>query len=73
LAPIIVNYRRNQPRIGPNDSKEIEFLGPTGRPVHMQRFPDGIGGNEIQQKQAPDYFPEAGAVKRSVPAPSTTS
>ncbi|MGN6379092.1 MAG: non-homologous end-joining DNA ligase [Gaiellales bacterium] len=28
-----------------------------GRPVHMQRFPDGIGGVEIQQKQAPDYFP----------------
>lgn len=28
-----------------------------GRPVHMQRFPDGIRGNEIQQKQAPDYFP----------------
>ena len=29
-----------------------------GRPVHMQRFPDGIEGEEIQQKQAPDYFPE---------------
>ncbi len=29
-----------------------------GRPVHMQRFPDGIDGEEIQQKQAPDYFPE---------------
>lgn len=28
-----------------------------GRPVHMQRFPDGIEGPEIQQKQAPDYFP----------------
>jgi bifunctional non-homologous end joining protein LigD len=28
-----------------------------GRPVHMQRFPDGIEGEEIQQKQAPDYFP----------------
>lgn len=27
------------------------------RPVHMQRFPDGIDGEEIQQKQAPDYFP----------------
>jgi bifunctional non-homologous end joining protein LigD len=23
------------------------------RPVHMQRFPDGIEGEEIQQKQAP--------------------
>jgi bifunctional non-homologous end joining protein LigD len=29
-----------------------------GRPVHMQRFPDGIRGPVIQQKQAPDYFPE---------------
>jgi bifunctional non-homologous end joining protein LigD len=29
-----------------------------GRPVHMQRFPEGIEGEEIQQKQAPDYFPE---------------
>src|SRR5262249_23236566 len=28
-----------------------------GRPVHMQRFRDGIEGPEIQQKQAPDYFP----------------
>jgi bifunctional non-homologous end joining protein LigD len=25
--------------------------------VHMQRFPDGIEGREIQQKQAPAYFP----------------
>jgi bifunctional non-homologous end joining protein LigD len=29
-----------------------------GRPVHMQRYPDGIEGEEIQQKQAPDYFPD---------------
>jgi bifunctional non-homologous end joining protein LigD len=29
-----------------------------GRPVHMQRFPDGIEGPEIQQKRAPDHFPE---------------
>jgi bifunctional non-homologous end joining protein LigD len=28
-----------------------------GRPVHMQRFPDGIGSPPIQQKQVPDYFP----------------
>jgi hypothetical protein len=26
----------------------------------MQRFPDGIEGREIQQKQAPAYFPEVG-------------
>jgi bifunctional non-homologous end joining protein LigD len=29
-----------------------------GRPVHMQRFPDGIDGPLIQQKQAPEHFPE---------------
>ena len=29
-----------------------------GRPVHMQRFPDGIGRPPIQQKQVPDYFPD---------------
>jgi bifunctional non-homologous end joining protein LigD len=34
-----------------------------GRPVHMQRYPDGIEGHEIQQKQAPDYFP--GFVERA--------
>jgi bifunctional non-homologous end joining protein LigD len=28
------------------------------RPVHMQRFPDGIDGEEIQQKQVPGYFPD---------------
>jgi bifunctional non-homologous end joining protein LigD len=34
-----------------------------GRPVHMQRFPEGIGGEQIQQKQAPDHFP--GFVRRA--------
>jgi DNA ligase D-like protein (predicted polymerase) len=29
-----------------------------GRPVHMQRFPDGIEGEEIQQRLAADYFPD---------------
>jgi bifunctional non-homologous end joining protein LigD len=29
-----------------------------GRPLHLQRFPDGIEGEEIQQKRVPDYFPE---------------
>lgn len=28
-----------------------------GRPLHMQRFPDGIGGVEIQQKRIPASFP----------------
>jgi bifunctional non-homologous end joining protein LigD len=34
-----------------------------GRPVHMQRYPQGIDGVAIQQKQAPDYFP--GFVRRA--------
>lgn len=28
------------------------------RPVTMHRFPDGIGGKDFFQKQAPDYFPD---------------
>lgn len=28
------------------------------RPLHLQRFPDGIEHEEIHQKQAPDYFPD---------------
>src|SRR5260370_36209694 len=27
------------------------------RPLHMNRFPDGIGGIAIQQKRGPDSFP----------------
>lgn len=29
-----------------------------GRPLVMQRFPDGIDGDGFIQKQAPDYFPD---------------
>ena len=29
-----------------------------GRPLHMNRFPDGIGGIAIQQKRVPDSFPQ---------------
>jgi bifunctional non-homologous end joining protein LigD len=29
-----------------------------GRPVHMNRFPNGIDGIAIQQKRVPDSFPE---------------
>jgi bifunctional non-homologous end joining protein LigD len=29
-----------------------------GRPIAMQRFPDGIGEEGFYQKEAPDYFPE---------------
>ncbi|MGZ4403911.1 MAG: non-homologous end-joining DNA ligase [Gaiellaceae bacterium] len=45
-------------------ARYYERIAPTmlphvrGRPVHMQRFPDGIEGEEIQQKQAPHYFPD---------------
>jgi len=29
-----------------------------GRPLTMQRFPDGIGDEGFYQKEAPDYFPD---------------
>lgn len=29
-----------------------------GRPLMLQRFPDGIDGEDIVQKEAPSYFPE---------------
>lgn len=29
-----------------------------GRPLTMQRFPDGIDGEGFYQKEAPDYFPD---------------
>lgn len=29
-----------------------------GRPISMQRFPDGIGDKGFYHKQAPDYFPD---------------
>src|SRR5919201_1791112 len=29
-----------------------------GRPVSMERFPDGIAGQRIVQKDVPDYFPD---------------
>ncbi|KOG87885.1 ATP-dependent DNA ligase [Streptomyces varsoviensis] len=29
-----------------------------GRPIMMERHPDGIGGKPLMQKNAPDYFPD---------------
>ncbi|MFC6065065.1 hypothetical protein ACFP4F_21310, partial [Streptomyces ochraceiscleroticus] len=29
-----------------------------GRPLMMERHPDGIGGRPLMQKNAPDYFPD---------------
>jgi bifunctional non-homologous end joining protein LigD len=29
-----------------------------GRPVAMKRYPDGIDGQRIFQKDVPDYFPD---------------
>lgn len=29
-----------------------------GRPISMQRFPDGLDGESFYQKDAPDYFPD---------------
>ncbi|MDX3226865.1 non-homologous end-joining DNA ligase [Streptomyces sp. ME19-01-6] len=29
-----------------------------GRPLMMERHPDGIGGSPLMQKNAPDYFPD---------------
>jgi len=41
-------YRRIAPRMIPHVRD---------RPLHMNRFPDGIGGIAIQQKRVPDSFP----------------
>jgi bifunctional non-homologous end joining protein LigD len=46
---LIEYYRRVAPRMLPYVR---------GRPLHMQRFPDGIGGEEFQQKRIPSYFPD---------------
>jgi bifunctional non-homologous end joining protein LigD len=46
---LIEYYRRVPPHMLPHVR---------GRPLHMQRFPDGIGGEEFQQKRIPSYFPD---------------
>lgn len=46
---LIAHYRRVAPRMVPHMK---------GRPVSMQRFPDGIEGEGFYQKDAPDYFPD---------------
>ncbi len=47
-ADLVAYYRRIADRMLPYVR---------GRPLHMQRFPDGIDGEEFQQKRVPDYFP----------------
>jgi DNA primase len=42
-------YREIAPRMVPHVKE---------RPLHMNRFPDGIGGFAIQQKRVPDSFPD---------------
>ncbi len=46
---LIEHYRRVAARMVPHMK---------GRPVSMQRFPDGIDGAGFYQKAAPDYFPD---------------
>ena len=46
---LIEHYRRVAPRMVPHMK---------GRPVSMQRYPDGIEGQGFYQKDAPDYFPD---------------
>ncbi|HJU86289.1 MAG TPA: non-homologous end-joining DNA ligase [Gemmatimonadota bacterium] len=45
---LIEHYRRVAARMVPHMK---------GRPVSMQRYPDGIEGQGFYQKDAPDYFP----------------
>ena len=37
---------------------EVMLPHMAGRPISMQRFPDGIAGEGFYQKEAPAYFPE---------------
>ena len=46
---VVEHYRRVAARMVPHMK---------GRPVSMQRFPDGIEGQGFFQKDAPDYFPD---------------
>ena len=35
-----------------------------GRPIMMQRFPNGIGGEPIIQQRVPDYFRPGSSARR---------
>ena len=48
-AELAEYYQRIAPRMVPLVAN---------RPLHMNRFPDGIGGIQIQQKRIPDSFPD---------------
>ena len=45
-------------------ARHYEAVGPfmvplvTGRPLNLQRFPDGLGGKELFTQQAPKHFPD---------------
>jgi len=39
------------------------------RPLHMNRFPQGIGGATIQQKRVPDSFPSWICLLYTSPSP----
>lgn len=48
-ADLVAYYRR---------VAEVMVVHLRGRPLMLQRFPDGIGGGAFYQKQVGDYFPE---------------
>ncbi|MGI4896356.1 MAG: hypothetical protein ACRYF3_14710, partial [Janthinobacterium lividum] len=46
---VVEHYRRVAPAL-------LEAVG--GRPTYLQRFPDGIAGEEVYQKRVPKFAPD---------------